>query len=100
MERRANSVLEILLKAYTLFEEDELKGSEEGYQIDLKSLRSKPVESWSNSELKLVVNALIQQVGNYLNRKHLGLPPPLRPEEISVLDSDETINNVKLPKIG
>ena len=50
--------------------------------------------------MKLVVNALIQQVGNFLNRRNLGLPPPLRPDEVSVLDSDETINNVKLPKIG
>jgi len=89
-----------LLKAYTLFEEGELKGSEKGFQIDLKGLRSKPVEEWNNSELRLVVNALIQQLGNYLNRKHLGLPPPFRPDEVSVLDSDETINNVKLPKIG
>ena len=55
------------------------------------------MEEWSREELRLVVNALIQQLASFVNRKQLGLPPPLRAEEASILDTDETINNVKLP---
>ena len=38
-EKRASSLLEILFRAYSQFDEGELKGTEGGYQIDLKAIR-------------------------------------------------------------
>ena len=68
------------MKAYSLYEQDELKGSEGGYQIDLKAIRAKNVDQWSNNETRLVVNALLQQLSSSLGRKILGLPPPIKSE--------------------
>ena len=44
-----------------------------------------------------MVFALIEQIAKILNRKNLGLSRPARTEEGSILDTDEAINNVKLP---
>ena len=35
-----------------------------------------------------------------MNRKNLHIPIPIKPEEVSVLDSDDVINNVRLPKLS
>lgn len=96
-EKRGGNLLEMLLKAYSEFENDNLMGTSGGYQIDLTHLRKRNPEEWSREEMKLVINALLQQVASFLNRKSLNLPSAFRPEEFSVLDSDETINNVRLP---
>lgn len=77
-EKKANSIIDILMKAYSLYEEDELKGSQGGYQIDLKAIRAKRVDQWTNGQARLVVNALLQQLSSFLGRKQLGLPPPIR----------------------
>jgi hypothetical protein len=45
-----------------------------------------------------VLNAILQQMGGLLTRRGLGLPPGLGREEASVLDSDEMVNNAKLPR--
>lgn len=96
-ETKMNGILEILFKAYSDFQEDQLQANEGGYEIDLKTIRQKDIQLWSKDELRMVVNALLQQIGGLLNRKNLGLPPPYRPEEGSILDTDDLINNVKLP---
>ena len=43
----------------------------------MKAIRTKKVDEWTGSEVKIVVNALLQQIATFLNRKQLGLPPPL-----------------------
>lgn len=42
-------------------------------------LRKRNPEEWSREELRLVINALIQQVACFLNRKNLNLPSAFRP---------------------
>ena len=45
-----------------------------------------------------MLHALIEKVAKLVNRKNLGLASPIaRAEEGSILDTDEAINNVKLP---
>jgi hypothetical protein len=43
-EKRSSSLLEILLKAYSQFEEGSLVLTSGGYQIDLNNLRKRKVE--------------------------------------------------------
>lgn len=78
-EKRGGSLLEMLIKAYSEFENDNLMGTSGGYQIDLTHLRKRNPEEWSREELRLVINALIQQVASFLNRKTLNLPSAFRP---------------------